>query len=212
MSTTDWSHHRRDMVKLLKDMGIQGNLILSSMGIVERHLFVPEFYRFQRTWDPYGNYPLPIGYDQTISQPYVAAYMLEKLKLAAGDKVLEIGSGSGYLAAVLHEMGVEVFAIEIVPDLYCMAGKVLSHKIHQRLGDGYAGWPEYAPFDAIVVSCAPESIPDTLVSQLKDRGRMILPVGTENQRLTFLNKEGGQIISREDLPVRFVPMVHSKRS
>ena len=212
MSTPNWSHSRRDMIKLLKDMGIRDNLILSCMGIVERHLFVPEYFSVQRNWDPYGNYPLPIGYGQTISQPYIVAYMLEKLKLTTGDKVLEIGSGSGYLAAVLNEMGVEVFAIEIVPELFCAADKVLSKKIHQRLGDGYAGWPEEAPFDAIVVSCAPESIPDTIVSQLKDRGRMILPVGMENQRLIFLNKECGQIIFREDLPVRFVPMVHRKRS
>ncbi len=204
----DWSQQRRDMVALLKRMGIQDSLVLQAMGVVERHRFVPSKHRYQRLEDPYCNNPLPIGYGQTISQPFVVAYMLEKLKLASGEKVLEIGTGSGYVAAVLDEMGINVFTVEVIKELACRAEEVMCDKVHLRIGNGYAGWPEKAPFDAIILSCAPRSIPGNLTIQLKDGGRMILPTGDQDQRLVMVTRAGADITMQEDIPVRFVPMVH----
>lgn len=204
----DWRQQRREMVALLKRMGIQDSLVLQAMGVVERHRFVPLKHRYQRLEDPYCNHPLPIGYDQTISQPFVVAYMLEKLKLVPGEKVLEIGTGSGYVAAVLDEMGLKVFTVEIVKELAIGAEKVMGSKVHMRMGNGYEGWPEEAPFDAIILSCAPRSIPDNLTTQLKDGGRMILPTGDRDQRLVMVTRAGADITMQEDIPVRFVPMVH----
>lgn len=196
------------MVALLKRMGIQDRLVLQAMGVVERHRFVPLKHRYQRLEDPYCNHPLPIGCDQTISQPFVVAYMLEKLNLVAGEKVLEVGTGSGYVAAVLDEMGINVFTVEIVKELACRAEEVMGDKVHLRIGNGYAGWLEEAPFDAIILSCAPRSIPEDLTTQLKDGGRMILPTGYLTQRLVMVSIKGGETIISEDIPVRFVPMVH----
>lgn len=203
-----WEKQREAMVKLLEIQGIRDSGVLTAMGAVERHLFIPRFYRFKQLVDPYGDYPLPIGHGQTISQPFVVAYMLEKMKLNVGERVLEIGTGSGYAAAVLDEMGVEVFTIEIVAELARNAGKVLSSRVHRQLGDGYSGWKENAPFDAIIISCAPEEIPEILVDQLTKNGRMILPVGKFAQRLVIMKKNDGRIQLKEDIPVRFVPMVH----
>ena len=204
----DWSRQRRDMVALLKRTGIQDSLVLQAMGVVERHRFVPLRHRYQRLEDPYCDHPLPIGCDQTISQPFVVAYMLEKLKLVAGEKVLEVGTGSGYVAAVLDEMGINVFTVEIIKELACRAEEIMGDKVHLRIGNGYAGWPEKAPFDAIILSCAPRSIPENLTTQLKDGGRMILPAGDRDQRLVMVTRTGADIIMQEDIPVRFVPMVH----
>ncbi|MCD6587086.1 MAG: protein-L-isoaspartate(D-aspartate) O-methyltransferase [Candidatus Fermentibacteraceae bacterium] len=201
---------RKNMISLLEQMGIKDKLVLDAMGKVERHLFVSAGGRFKSLNDPYGDYPLPIGFGQTISQPFIVAYMLEKLELAAGEKVLEIGAGSGYVAAVLDEMGVEVFTVELIEQLAVEAGKLLGESVHIRTGDGYAGWPEHAPFDAIVVSCAPESIPEALIQQLTGNGRMILPVGTIHQRLVRVVRKGGEIELHSDLAVRFVPMVHQE--
>jgi protein-L-isoaspartate(D-aspartate) O-methyltransferase len=136
--------------------------------------------------------------------------MLEKLELAEGERVLEVGSGSGYTAAILAEMGVEVFAVELIGKLALEAEKLLGESVHIRTADGYAGWPEEAPFDAVVVSCAPESIPETLIQQLADNGRMILPVGTTHQKLVRVVRKGGEIELHSGLAVRFVPMVHQE--
>ena len=203
-----WRKQRKSMVKLLETRGIKDSLVLGAMGIVKRHLFIPRYRKYYPPGDLYGDHPVPIGYGQTISQPFVVAYMLERMLLTPGEKVLEIGTGSGYLAAVLDEMGTEVFTIEIVPELARHAVGVLSSRVHLLKGNGYEGWLEMAPFDVIIVSCAPEMVPDTLVEQLGANGRMILPVGGISQKLVVLGKRAGEIYIRNDLPVRFVPMVH----
>lgn len=204
---SDWTKQRKAMVKLLKMQGIRDGLVISAMGAVERHLFIPKLYRSRLPGNLYGNYPCAIGHKQTISQPFIVAYMLEKLKLTAGERVLEIGTGSGYAAAVMDEMGVEVFTIEILPELVRHAKGLLSSRVHILEGNGYSGWSEMAPFDAAIVSCAPEEIPRTLIDQLKENGRMILPVGKFTQRLVVLEIENGEVVIQDDLSVRFVPMV-----
>ena len=181
--------------------------VLAVMGKVPRHEFVPERYRSEA----YEDGPLPIGYSQTISQPYVVAFMTEQLRPNPTDRVLEIGTGSGYQAAVLAELVTEVYTIEIIEPLAQRAEtdlKRLGYKnVTVRAGDGYKGWPEAAPFDAIIVTCAPENVPQPLVEQLKDGGRMIIPVGPAgNQELVLLRKQGNRLEKRATMPVRFVPM------
>jgi len=205
---------RDRMVRQLEWHGIRDKEVLVAMKTVPRHFFIPEKYR--DTYDAYGDHPGPIGYGQTISQPYIVAYMTERLDLNPGEKVLEIGTGSGYQAAVLAALGAEVYSIEIVPELAEHARTVLSDQgiknIHLLTGDGYKGWPEHAPFDAIIVTCGPEKIPRDLVEQLRDGGRMILPLGDRfHQRLVICRKKDGEVVVEEDLPVRFVPMVHENR-
>lgn len=204
----DWSTEREAMLAVLRRHGIRDERILAVMGAVRRDRFIPDAYRHR---DAYGDYPLPIGHGQTISQPFVVAYMTWQMDLQPGEKVLEIGTGSGYQAAILAELGAEVYSIEIVPELAGHARAALSAEgyasVQVLTGDGYRGWPEHAPFDAIIVTCAPEKIPPALVEQLRDGGRMILPVGRGQQRLVILRKEGARIIQEDDLPVRFVPMV-----
>ncbi len=208
----DYRRGRELMVAQLRQYGISDEKVLAALGKVPRHLFIPEKYR--DTYDPYGDYPGPIGYGQTISQPYIVAYMTERLDVKPGEKILEIGTGSGYQAAILAELGAEVYTIEIVPELAAHAKKVLAEQgypsVHVRAGDGYQGWPEQAPFDAIIVTCAPDQIPPALVEELKEGGRMILPLGEWSQRLVICRKKGGKIEVEEDLPVRFVPMVHGE--
>ena len=181
--------------------------VLAAMGRVPRHEFVPEQFRRHA----YDDGPLPIGHDQTISQPFIVAFMTELLEPRPTDRVLEVGTGSGYQAAVLAELVKEVYTIEIIEPLAQRAEadlKRLSYtNVHMRSGDGYKGWPEAAPFDAIIVTCAPENVPSPLVEQLKDGGRMIIPVGPMgNQELVLLRKEGGGLNQRAVLPVRFVRM------
>ena len=183
--------------------------VMSVMGAVERHLFVPDS---QLAW-AYANQPLPIGYGQTISQPYIVALMTDLVNVDAGDKVLEIGTGSGYQAAVLAEMGAEVYTIEIIGDLAEEAAKRLTalgyDRVKTRHGDGYYGWQEEAPFDAIVVTAASGHIPPPLIQQLKPGGVMIIPVGSRFlvQHLVLVTKDGtGSITTRQILPVRFVPL------
>ena len=160
----------------------------------------------------YGDHPCPIGYGQTISQPYIVAYMTEKIAPRAGDRILEIGTGSGYQAAILAELGADVYTVEIVPALADHAVKTLAAEgypgVHVLVGDGYKGWPEHAPYNAVIVTCAPDRIPDALVQQLAEGGRMIVPVGAGSQRLVILKKQSGRVDTQEDLPVAFVPMVH----
>lgn len=181
--------------------------LLAVMRKVPRHEFVPQGIRDRA----YDDSPLPIGHGQTISQPYVVAFMTEKLEPKPTDRVLEVGTGSGYQAAVLAELVKEVYTIEIVEPLARRAEADLKRlgctNVHVRAGDGYQGWPEAAPFDAIMVTCAPEAVPQPLIAQLKDGGRMIIPVGPAgNQQLVLLRKEGERLEKRAVLPVRFVPM------
>lgn len=201
---------RRKMVKQgIKQQGVTDPDVLDAMRHVPRHLFVPQAYREHA----YLNRPLPIGHDQTISQPYIVAYMTEMLNLEAGEKVLEIGTGSGYQAAVLSELTPHVYTIEIVEPLGEQARKRFKklgyHTIKTKIGDGYQGWPEHAPFDAIILTAAPEEIPGPLIEQLKRGGVLVGPVGStdEAQYLTKVTKsEDGKIKSRRETLVRFVPM------
>ena len=208
----DWSAERDAMVRQVSKYGIKEPAILAAMTKVRRHKYIPKSHRYRA--GAYGDHPCPIGHGQTISQPYIVAYMTRQLKLVPGEKVLEIGTGSGYQAAVLAEMGAEVYSIEIVPELAAHAQKILGAEgyetVHVMHGDGYKGWPEHAPFDAIIVTCAPESVPEALVEQLAEGGRMIVPVGVGVQRLVILRKQDGKIRQEDDLAVRFVPMVHGR--
>jgi protein-L-isoaspartate(D-aspartate) O-methyltransferase len=181
--------------------------VLAVMGRVPRHEFVPE--RLRR--DAYRDYPLPIGQGQTISQPYIVAFMTEQLEPKPTDRVLEVGTGSGYQAAVLAEMTAEVYTMEIIEELAQRAAADLKRlgytNVHVRAGDGYRGWAEAAPFDAVIVTCAPEHVPQPLVDQLKEGGRMVIPIGRIwNQELVLLRKRGGKLEQHAVLPVSFVPM------
>ncbi|MDH5576809.1 MAG: protein-L-isoaspartate(D-aspartate) O-methyltransferase [Nitrospirota bacterium] len=186
--------------------GITDPRVVAAMRRVPRHGFIPD----SASEDAYGDFPLPIGHNQTISQPYIVAYMTEALRLQAGEKVLEIGTGSGYQAAILAEIGVHVFSIEIVKPLAQYAKDNLSKlgydQVMVRAGDGYQGWPEESPFDAIIITAAPDHVPSPLLEQLTVGGRLILPVGGYSQNLVLIRRteEGYQRI--ELLPVRFVPM------
>ncbi|MGD2084948.1 MAG: protein-L-isoaspartate(D-aspartate) O-methyltransferase [Candidatus Aminicenantes bacterium] len=210
----DYLRDRLRMVQLLKFYGIKDKRVLAAMSKVQRHMYIPENYRWRV--NAYGDHPCPIGYNQTISQPYIVAYMTEKIKVKPGEKVLEIGTGSGYQAAILAELGAKVYSMEIVPKLAVHAQKALKAEGYEEVkvlrGDGYEGWPEHAPFDVVIVTCAPEEVPQKLVEQLKEGGRMILPVGQPyRQRLVILRKIKGKVKKENDLSVMFVPMVHEKK-
>lgn len=200
------------MIATLKAYGIKDPEVLRAMETVRRHEYIPVSHRHAA--DPYGDHPCPIGHGQTISQPYIVAYMTERIAPKKGEKILEIGTGSGYQAAILAELGADVYTIEIIPELADHAREVLAaegyQQVHVLTGDGYKGWPEHAPFDAVIVTCAPEDIPAALVEQLKEGGRMILPLGTGLQRLVILLKKEGRVTVVNDLPVRFVPMVKGR--
>lgn len=203
----DFTPARDEMVrKQLAERGIADERVLQAFRKVERHLFVPEMLQASA----YADRPLPIGEEQTISQPYVVALMTEVLRLDANAKVLEIGTGSGYQAAILACLARQVFTIEIIPDLAATAAARLARlgydNVHVRTGDGYKGWPEEAPFDAIVVTCAPEDIPQPLLDQLAEGGRMVIPVGTDWQELVLVEKKAGELRRSTIAPVRFVPM------
>lgn len=180
--------------------------VIEAMRAVPRHRLVLS----ELEGMAYSDRPLPIGHGQTISQPYIVAFMTEQLDPQPTDRVLEVGTGSGYQAAVLAELVKDVYTIEIVEPLADRATadlKELGYKnIHVRAGDGYQGWPEAAPFDAIIVTCAPDRVPQPLVDQLKDGGRMIIPVGNQHQELYLLEKKDGVVDLQSVLPVRFVPM------
>jgi protein-L-isoaspartate(D-aspartate) O-methyltransferase len=191
----------------LRARGIANPRVLDAMTRVPRHAFVPAHLADQA----YDDGPLPIGEGQTISQPYVVAYMTEALELRATDRVLEIGTGSGYQTAILAELVREVFSIEILPGLAARAAKVLGElgykNVHTRVGDGYAGWPGAAPFDKIIVTAAPPELPQALVDQLAVGGVMVVPVGTFDQTMTLVRKTPAGVVTRETIAVRFVPMI-----
>ncbi len=203
---------RAAMVATIRRYGVTDSQVLAAMGKVPRHEYVPEAFR--HSFNLYGDHPGPIGHGQTISQPFIVAYMTEKMAPQPGEKVLEIGTGSGYQAAVLAELGLDVFTIEIIPELAEHARQALARTGYPRVrvlaGDGYQGWPEHAPYNIILVTCAPDDVPPALVAQLAEHGRMIVPVGVDVQRLVILKKSGGEIRMTDDLPVRFVPMVHGE--
>ncbi|MFC1452744.1 protein-L-isoaspartate(D-aspartate) O-methyltransferase [Verrucomicrobiota bacterium] len=208
-----WDSQRAAMVEQLRShYGVGDERVIAAMSKVRRHKYIPRPYRF--LGDAYGDHPCPIGHGQTISQPYIVAYMTARMNVQPGEKVLEIGTGSGYQAAILAELGADVYSIEIVPELADHAGSVLGaegyDQLHLLTGDGYKGWPEHAPFDVTIVTCAPEDVPQALVEQLKDGGRMILPLGKHAQRLVILRKKGETVQREDDIMVRFVPMVHGK--
>ena len=200
---------RQEMIeRQLKDRDISDERVLEAMGEIRREAFMPEAVRSRA----YADHPLPIGHGQTISQPYIVALMTQILDPKPGDRVLEIGTGSGYQAAVLSRLIDHIYSIEIVDELARAASVALKAEgvtnVSIRAGDGYKGWPEEAPFDAIIVTCAPDHIPQPLVDQLKEGGRMVIPVGAESgiQQLVLLTKEKGEVRQSEVLPVRFVPM------
>lgn len=208
VASGDWSKRREGMVAQLRRYEIRDRKVLDAMAKVKRHLFIPESRRSKFT--AYGDHPCRIGYGQTISQPFIVAYMTEKVEIVKGEKVLEIGTGSGYQAAILAELGAKVYSIEIVPELAAHARKALKsegYDVKVLTGDGYKGWPGEAPFDVIIVTCAPADVPPVLVDQLAEGGRMILPAGRTYQRLLILRKKGGKVTTEKDLSVRFVPMV-----
>ncbi len=211
-SAVDFAAQRQRMVdQQLKPRGIKDERVLAAMAKVPREEFVPADERS----DAYQDGPLPIGYDQTISQPYIVAFMTEQLRPKPGDRVLEIGSGSGYQAAILAELVADVYTIEIVEPLAKTAEATLQRlgykNVHLKVGDGYKGWPEEAPFDAIIVTCAPDKVPQPLVDQLKEGGRMVIPVGERfAQQLYLLEKKNGQLKESVTLPVRFVPMLREQ--
>ena len=210
----DYKELRTKMVEeQIKDRGITDNQVIDAMLKVERHLFVPP----DQVQFAYRDCPLPIGYNQTISQPYIVAFMTQVLNLKKTTRVLEIGTGSGYQAAILGEICDSVFSVEIVPELEKRASDLLSSldykNIKLKSGDGYKGWPEESPFDAIIVTCAPSRIPEALKDQLGEGGRMIIPVGDSGsvQELVLLTKRNNELTEKSVLPVRFVPMVDEKK-
>lgn len=199
---------RAEMVtKQIISRGVRDARVLSAMRKVPRHKFIPE----PDVQHAYDDSPLPIGFEQTISQPYIVAFMTEALHLTGSERVLEIGTGSGYQAAVLSELAKEVYTIEIVVPLCNQAKERLAalgyRNVHVLCGDGYEGWPEFAPFDAIIITAAPAYIPEPLLKQLKSGGRMVAPVGRLYQELVLITKDEQGVIKRNKmLPVRFVPM------
>jgi protein-L-isoaspartate(D-aspartate) O-methyltransferase len=211
-SAREFAVERERMVKQIAMRGVTEERLLMAMRKVPREQFVPETMRGQS----YSDGPLPIGYGQTISQPFVVAFMTEKLHLRPTDRVLEIGTGSGYQAAILAELAAEVYTIEIVEPLGKRAAQTLQRldykNVQVKIGDGYQGWPEHAPFDAVIVTCAPDHVPRPLVEQTKEGGRIIIPVGPAgDQTLYLLEKKNGQLEQRAVLPVLFVPMTGEAR-
>ena len=206
----NWKVLANEMVEYqIKSRGITDKDVIRVMKNTPRHLFVPKEF----IYESYNDYPLPIGEDQTISQPYIVALMTELLDLEKSDKVLEIGTGSGYQLAVLSQIVDFSYSIEIKEALANTAIDkldMLGYKnVKIKYGDGYKGWKEYAPFDKIILTAAPIKVPDELIRQLKDGGLMVLPVGEEdNQHLIVLKKNGNELVEDYIIPVRFVPMVH----
>jgi len=210
-SDTQWNKQRLAMVETqIEARGIRDSRVLNALRTVPRHHFVPEKYRRYA----YADSPLPIGADQTISQPYIVALMTELVALKKSDKVLEVGTGSGYQAAILAEICDSVFTVEIFETLSRNARQVISQlgyrNIYFKIGDGFAGWAEHAPYDAIIVTCAPSHLPEPLIRQLRDGGRIVIPLGPAyDQNLYVYQKKKNDIIVERVIPVRFVPMIDS---
>jgi protein-L-isoaspartate(D-aspartate) O-methyltransferase len=209
----DFGRLRARMVtEQLEARGIRDPLTLAAMKAVPRHLFVPP----ASARDAYGDYPLAIGQGQTISQPYIVAFMTEALGLKGGETVLEVGTGSGYQAAVLAQTAAKVYSIEILPRLADEARDRLARlgyrNVEVRSGDGYQGWPEVSPFDGIMVTAAAPRVPEPLKMQLRDGGRLVIPVGDESQELMVVTRKGKAFEERRILPVRFVPMTGKVRN
>ncbi|CAN5524424.1 protein-L-isoaspartate(D-aspartate) O-methyltransferase [soil metagenome] len=206
VSNEEYAKQRRQLVQQLSSEGIRSQGVLDALLKVPRHRFVPPLYRHLA----YQNRPLPIGQDQTISQPFIVGYMTEAAEIASGEKVLEIGTGSGYQAAVLAEVAKQVYTIEIIPELADSARALLRElgykNVEVKTGNGYAGWPEHAPFDAIVVTAAPDQVPQALVEQLAVKGKMVIPVGSSFQQMVIITKTEAGVIERRTIPVAFVPM------
>ncbi len=205
----DFTEQHLQMVsRQIRARGVCAPAVLAAMSVVPRHRFVPSEYQDMA----YDDRPLPIGYGQTISQPFIVAKMSELLALNRGDRVLEAGTGSGYQSAVLAEMGARVFSIEIIAALGAQAEKVLGElgygNVQVKIGDGYLGWPQQAPFDGIIVTCAPSHIPRPLQEQLAEGGRLVIPVGPAGgvQKLVLLRKVDWQIKKEKIFDVMFVPM------
>ena len=199
--------HRQKMVEeQIVSRGVKDGKVLAAMRKVQRDMFVPPQYRSQA----YDDGPLPIGEGQTISQPYIVALMTELLELKGGEKVLEIGTGSGYQAAVLAEIAGDVYSVEILEGLARRADTLLKDlgykNIHVEARDGYRGWPEHAPFDGIIVTAAPDHVPEPLKEQLKVGGKLVIPVGEFFQELVVIEKTEKGYVKRDVIPVRFVPM------
>ena len=205
--TDEYKTERRQMVdRQIRPRGILDGSVLKAMEKVPRHKFVPEPLRAKA----YTDFPLPIGHGQTISQPAIVAYMTEAADVSKNEKVLEIGTGSGYQAAILGELAKEVYTIEIIPELAERARQMLAElgykNVFVKAGNGYLGWPEHAPFDAIVVTAAPDEVPQTLVDQLAIGGKMVIPVGTTYQEMVLIQKTRQGVTEKRTIPVRFVPM------
>lgn len=203
-----YAQKRWEMVETqIISRGIRDSKLIRAMLKIPRHKFVPENLRDIA----YGDNPLPVGIEQTISQPYIVALMTELLRLNSGEKVLEVGTGSGYQTAILAEMRCKVYTIEILEPLSEKAQQVLKslgyEDIHYKIGDGYRGWPQFAPFDAIIVTAAPDHMPQPLIEQLKTNGRMIIPVGAQYQELLLTKKTDKGTDMKTVTPVRFVPMI-----
>ncbi|MFO7977648.1 MAG: protein-L-isoaspartate(D-aspartate) O-methyltransferase [Bacteroidales bacterium] len=211
----DVDHQRRRQLMVrnqLQQRGITHQPTLDAMSKVPRHEYVPQQYRQLA----YADRPLPVGFGQTISQPFIVAYMTQVIEPDPGDKVLEIGTGSGYQAAVLAEIVDHVYSIEIIPGLARRAQQILSEQysnITLKQGDGYQGWEEHAPYDAIIVTAAPEEIPPALIAQLKEGGKMVIPKGAAGaiQELILIEKNNGRINQRRLMPVRFVPFLRDQQ-
>src|SRR5687767_2319634 len=207
IANQDFAKQRRNLIEELRSQGITSSIVLDAMLKVPRHKFVPSSQRHMA----YQNRPLSIGHDQTISQPFIVGYMTEAASIAPGEKVLEIGTGSGYQAAVLAELAKEVYTIEIIPELAEGARSLLREmgykNVQVKTGNGYEGWKEHAPFDAIVVTAAPDQVPQALVDQLAMGGTMVVPVGTGFQKMTIITRSESGVVERRTIPVAFVPMV-----
>jgi protein-L-isoaspartate(D-aspartate) O-methyltransferase len=206
-ASRDWESARARMVNdQMRARDIRDPRVLGVMSRVPRHLFVPEEQRA----GAYGDHPLPIGHGQTISQPYIVAFMTQALEVGLEHRVLEIGTGSGYQAAVLGELAGEVYTIEIVEPLAERAKQTLASlgykNVYVRAGNGYLGWPEHAPYDRIMVTAAPDEVPQSLIDQLRVGGLMAIPVGTHLQELRILRKTDAGLETLATMPVRFVPM------